>query len=115
MIAALVMLVLLKLFSTGAITNLVLNIIFAFAVVWLTMRIQPKNKILIFFGQNLFEIYILQRIPMIIFEWLGIDDISIILYFILCFVVTLIMIKPFKYIVEKNPLMKICIASPKKS
>lgn len=109
MIVVVSMIALLKFFSSGGIANLILNVVFAFAVVWLTMRIKPKNRVLVFFGKNLFEIYILQRIPMIFFEWLGIDDINVILYFILCFVVTLIMIRPFKCIVEKNPLMKKCM------
>lgn len=109
LIAVLAIPVLLKIFSTGAITNFILNVVFAFVVVWLTMRIQPKNKMLVFFGKNLFEIYILQRIPMIIFDRIGINDRNVIVYFVLCFATTLLMIRPFKYIVEKNPLMKKCM------
>lgn len=109
MIVVLVIFVLLKVFSAGVISNLILNGIFAIAVVWLTMRIQPKNKILIFCGKQLFEIYMLQRIPMIIFERLKVDEYNILLCFVLCFATTLIMIDPFKYISENNCLARKCL------
>lgn len=108
-IAVLAMLVLLKIFSAGAITNFIMNVVFAIAVVLLTMRIQPKNKMLVFFGKNLFEIYILQRIPMILFARLKVDEYSMLVYFVLCFATTLVLVYPFKCISERNWLMRECL------
>lgn len=84
--------------SHGAIyTYLLSNVFFALLVVCFTMQFQIKNRILLWCGNNLFELYILQRIPMIVFQQLGIDQINIYLYFVLCLVVTILLIKPFQH------------------
>lgn len=77
------------------------NVIFAIMVVWISMYIQIGNKILYWCGNNLFELYILQRIPMIILQHLGIDKINIYLYFIFCCIFTFLLINPFKYLTNK--------------
>lgn len=46
----------------------ILAIIFSYIVVLFTMKIEIKNKILLWFGNKLFWIYILQRIPMMLFQ-----------------------------------------------
>lgn len=63
-------------------------ILFVLLIVILSMRIKINNRVLLFFGKHSFEIYILQRIPMILFNWL--KD-CVMLYFILVFVITIIM------------------------
>lgn len=82
----------------------------AFVVV-LSMRVSFHNKVLMWCGQHLFGLYILQRIPMIIFRAVGVADFNIYLYFVLCLVVTV----PMSYLFEKytGKLWKL-ITSPKK-
>ncbi len=58
---------------------------FTAAVVLFTMRVSIDNKLLRFFGKHLFGVYILQRIPMMIFYH---DGVNIYVYFIVCFAVT---------------------------
>lgn len=80
-------------------------------IVILSMRVSFHNKVLMWCGKNLFGLYILQRIPMIIFKDLGVADFNIYLYFVLCLVVTV----PFAWLFEKytGKLWK-KITSPKK-
>jgi peptidoglycan/LPS O-acetylase OafA/YrhL len=62
-------------------------ILFVFVIVALTTVFVVSNKVLSFLGQFVFEIYILQRIPMILLK----DKIpGTGLYFVLCFGITLI-------------------------
>ncbi len=89
-----------------------LNMLFftAFVVV-MSMRVSFHNKILMWCGKNLFGLYILQRIPMIVFKAIGVADFNVYLYFVLCIAVTV----PMAWIFEKytGKLWKI-ITSPKK-
>lgn len=52
------------------ITPNVMAITFALIIVLITMRIRISNKLLIWFGVNLFPLYIYQRIPMIALQTL---------------------------------------------
>ncbi len=67
------------------------NLVFCMLVVVFTARVNLQNKLLIFCGKHLFEIYILQRIPMIVFAHLGLNIYPEI-YFIISFLFTLILI-----------------------
>lgn len=72
---------------------------FVAAVVLFTMHCSLNNKILRFCGQHLFGIYIMQRIPMIVFQKLGLDDFNIYIYFIVCLAATILIAYLFdKYI-----------------
>lgn len=51
--------------------DLVANVFFSAAVVLFTMRVTVCNRALIWCGEHLFEVYILQRIPMIVFKKIG--------------------------------------------
>lgn len=93
--------VIIKQFGSDILFTFPLNLLFAICVVLLTMRITLKNKILLWCGKHLFEIYILQRIPMIIFDKLGLPEVSIYLYFTLCLITTVIIVFPFKYVTDK--------------
>lgn len=73
------------------------NIVFAIIIVLITMRFHIGNPILCWCGNNLFELYILQRIPMIVFKNLGVIEINVYLYFVLCLLFTILLIKPFQY------------------
>lgn len=72
---------------------------FVAAVVLFTMHCSLNNKILRFCGQHLFGIYIMQRIPMIVFQKLRLDDFNIYIYFIVCLAATILIAYLFdKYI-----------------
>ena len=75
------------------------NAVFALLIVFLTMRIRIKNPVLDWCGKYLFELYMLQRIPMILLSAAGLNQ-SVVLYFMLCGVVTCFMVKPFKKVTD---------------
>lgn len=77
------------------------NVFFAIFVVILTMRITLKNKILTWCGDHLFEIYILQRIPMIIFQNIGLARFNTYLYFAVCVVTTIVLSLAFRFLTNK--------------
>ncbi len=85
----------------GIAWDIVANLMFTAAVVVFSMRITLKNKILSWCGSYLFEIYILQRIPMIVFQRLGLHQISSLLYFAVCAIVTVGISIAFKYVTKK--------------
>lgn len=80
-------------------------------VVIMSMRVSFHNKILMWCGKNLFGLYIMQRIPMIVFKAIGVADFNVYLYFVLCVAVTV----PVAWAFEKytGKLWSI-ITSPKK-
>lgn len=65
--------------------------LFAAAVVLFTMRVSLNNAVLRWCGKNLFGLYILQRIPMVVFREIGVADFNIYVYFILCLAVTVLL------------------------
>lgn len=98
---AIVTLAFLQKYSESTLSLIALNVCFTIVVLLLTMRITIKNRVIMWCGKNLFEIYILQRIPMIIFKQLGLSKYNIYVYFALCLISTLLMVLPFKYITDK--------------
>jgi len=91
-------------------TELYMLFFTAFVVI-MSMRISFHNKILMWCGKNLFGLYIMQRIPMIILRAIGVADFNVYLYFVLCAVITV----PVAWAFEKytGKLWKI-ITTPKK-
>jgi membrane-bound acyltransferase YfiQ involved in biofilm formation len=75
--------------------DLVQMLAFVMMVVIATMRFSFDNKILYWLGNHLFEIYILQRIPFILFKHYGINN-NIYLYMFLCIVSTALLAWGFK-------------------
>ena len=61
-------------------------ILFTYLVVLITMKLEITNPVLTWYGKNLFWFYILQRIPMMLFQTWKIPDISIYLYAGPCFI-----------------------------
>lgn len=70
-------------------------ILFALLVVLLTMKLQFKNELLEYFGKHVFSIYILQRIPMMIFEKVPKIYANAYVYIAVCFVCTLLISEVF--------------------
>lgn len=76
----------------GIVHNLA-SVAFAFSVVVVTMRFRLGNRVICWLGENLFPLYIYQRIPMILFaNVLGSSFLSLhpYLYVVVCVVVTLL-------------------------
>lgn len=75
----------------NAVLYQIMILAFMIFVVFITMHIQIKNKVLEWFGNNLFELYILQRLPMMLFKRVGLASYNRYLYVAVCFVITMIM------------------------
>ena len=69
----------------------ILMFVLVFGVILFTMRIKINNPFLNVCGDYLFEIYILQRIPMILLSYYGLAKSSLYVYLLLIFVITLIL------------------------
>ena len=77
---------------------IILSLLFALVVVAVTMKIQIGNSVLNFFGKHVFSIYILQRIPMMIFQ----DVITnVYLNFVVCFLLTIAIAVGFDFLFGK--------------
>ncbi len=82
--------------------NILLKAPFFVLVIIVTLtKIKISNKALIFSGQHLFEIFILQRIPMELLHTWGMAKYNIYLYFVLCAVITLIIAVIFRFCMNK--------------
>lgn len=77
------------------------NCIFAAFVLVLTMRVSMRSKVLCWCGKHLFALYILQRIPMILFRYWGMAEYSSALYVACCAFVTVCMVYPFEFVTEE--------------
>ena len=71
-------------------------IAFTVVLILFTFKVQFKNKVIQYQGKHVFEIFILQRIPMIALKplynlWGGVQPYSCLVYFILCLGCTLIL------------------------
>ena len=76
-------------------------ILFMALIVLFTMKVKIGNAVLSFFGSHVFSIYILQRIPMIIFSKLGLDSYNKYLFVVLCFIITVIMAVAFDKLTDR--------------
>ena len=77
-----------------------LSIAFCLLIVLITMKINLQSKILKWFGDNLFWIYILQRLPMIYLTYTG-YNIHPYRFCLICFIITIIISIICKQIVTK--------------
>lgn len=75
-------------------------LVFALLVVFASMRISINNGILRWFGKRVFGIYILQRIPMIILQHLGMND-SPLLFAAVSFAITIVLAEIFERAMDK--------------
>lgn len=86
--------------NTDIIIEMIYMLFFSLFILLITMKISFNNKILQWLGTHLFEIYILQRIPMAVFAKLGFNK-NVYLYFPLCFVVTILFASIYKVGIDK--------------
>ena len=78
----------------------ILSIIFALWIVLLSMRVRLGNNGLQWCGANLFPLYIYQRIPMLVLITIAPASMWVewpVLFFAICFIVTIIIAVTFKY------------------
>ena len=76
------------------------NIMFVIAFVILTMRVQFSNSILWWCGENLFAMYMLQRIPMILSKKTGLIDWNMYISFGLCIAATILLVVTYSKIIR---------------
>lgn len=74
---------------------------FCLAMVLILIKFPISNRLLALSGQYTFELYILQRIPMIILENLGLADFNHYVYFIACFGITIGLAFVFRLLTNK--------------
>lgn len=68
---------------------------FTVLVVLVSMKVNICNKALMWLGNHVFSIYILQRIPMMIFKRKGVEFPNIVICLIVCFVITAVLAEVF--------------------
>lgn len=73
-------------------------VMFIILLILITMKIRIKSRILDWFGDHVFSVYILQRIPMIVLDYLGVLENHKYLYLVLCIVFTMILAVMFENI-----------------
>ncbi len=76
-------------------------------------KIRISNRILVFCGQYLFEIYILQRIPMILLKEWGLANINMYMYFILCIIATVLLALGFRFVTNATDKLLFAPRKPK--
>lgn len=76
-------------------------IIFCMIITLLSMKIELNSSVLKFFGNHVFSIYILQRLPMMIGKNIEFINQDIYLYFTFVFILTIIIALIFDYFIEK--------------
>ena len=82
--------------------EMVMNLLFVLTLVLITMKVQIHNKILNWLGTHLFELYILQRIPMLILSNLGLNDFNKYLFVLASAVCTICLGAVVKPILDKT-------------
>lgn len=73
---------------------------FAIIIVLLAMKIKVNNPVLVFFGEHVFSIYILQRLPMMVLRHFNINANSFVLFFV-SFAITLFIALIFDALMKK--------------
>ncbi len=84
----------------GIYTSLAKSTFFTVLVVLLTMRFNVRNKVLIWFGENTFNIFILQRIPMMFLSKMY-PSINKYCFVFICFIITLLMSEAFNIVIKR--------------
>ncbi len=76
-------------------------ILFVLFIVVVTMKVAINNSILNWLGKHVFSIYIIQRIPMIVYDYLKISSYNIYIYFIISFITTILLAYIFEKILKR--------------
>lgn len=86
-------------FDKISLSSNILSIVFAFVVLMITMKFSIGNRVLEWFGKNLFPIYIYMRLPMIIIEQKNPEMIAAqpSLFIVISLAVTVLIASVYKY------------------
>lgn len=76
------------------------TMLFALLLVLFSLKVAVHNPILQWCGGHVFEIFILQRIPMIVLREVGLADWNRYVYFVLCFALTLLLSVGFRALTD---------------
>ena len=87
--------------NRSVLIEIVVNLIFCALILLVTMKVTFKNKVLLWFGDHLFEVYILQRLPMIMLKRIGLLDFNVYVYFVFCLAITVLISIAFRFITSK--------------
>lgn len=87
--------------NSGYFTYEIISILFTLIVVLITLRIRLGNKILLWLGKNTFNIYILQRLSYIFYDYIGVKNYNIYLYFGISIITVIIMTVIFDKLLKK--------------
>ena len=74
-----------KIFSYNVYMHNIVSILFVVMICFILKKIKLENRILEFFGKNIFWIYILQRLPMMALK----GKLNIYINFVICFIITI--------------------------
>lgn len=85
-----------KYFSANLYADIACMLLFAMAVTVVTMRVTIGNRALRWAGEHLFQIYILQKLPMILLAYFGFLQEHPALSFCISLTVTLLLAEPFR-------------------
>ena len=90
-------------------------LVFALVIALVSMRVSVDNKVLRWFGKRVFSVYILQRIPMMIFSKFNLNS-KPVLFTLVCLVSTVIIAELFDRLLDKcDVLLRIKKAPQKKT
>ncbi len=90
-----------KKYDENGFVNILSMLCFTALVVVATMRVRFYNKVLLWCGKHLFEIYILQRIPMKLLGKVELMTENVYLYFALCLMISLCLAFVFSKVTDK--------------
>jgi hypothetical protein len=76
-------------------------VVFTLTIVWFTMKISVANPVLDWFGSHVFSVYILQRIPMMIFSYFGLGHSHRYFFFVMSIVSTIFLSHIFDTVMGK--------------
>lgn len=88
--------------ANGYFTYEIISIIFTLVVVLVSLKVKIGNKVLLWLGKNTFNIYVLQRLSYILYEYIGLKDYNIYLYFTISIISIIIMTFIFDKIIKKT-------------
>lgn len=77
---------------------------FAMVIVFVSMRMSVNNSVLRWFGNHVFSVYILQRIPMIVLSFFGMND-KPFLFSAACFAITIVIAELYDRMTDKLDVM----------
>lgn len=86
----------------------IISLTFVLLVVLVSLKVYIGNRVLLWLGENTFNIYILQRLSFILYEHIGLKDYNVYFYLIISAVTTFILTYFFDKVLKKLYSILIC-------